>query len=120
MKKLQENRVLNKTIRSLTKNNIIDVFSEYGWNLVKDYLGRDDDFSFVRGSDRISVNTGLHGYDLIVFKDFSKNEYSSDYARYVGSSLKGLIADLKDIDQLQDTDFEKYQTPRLFYEDTQS
>lgn len=113
MKKLKENRFYRD--EALNSKNIVTVFETFGWKENRDWLGRDDDLTFIKGPSRVSFN--LHpnsGYDFVYYKDFEPNEYSADYMIYSGRNLKELENDVRDFDNLKDTDFLKYKAPQLF------
>ena len=113
MRRLHENRFYRDD--ALTPENITTIFEAFGWTSIRDWMGRDDDLTFVKGSDRISFDYNPRaGYDFIYYKDFDKNEYSSDYMMYAGVNCAELENDCRDFDKLQATDFLKYKTPQLF------
>ena len=113
MRRLRENRFYRD--EALTPENITTIFEAFGWTCVRDWIGRDDDLTFVKGSDRISFDYNPRaGYDFIYYKDFDKNEYSSDYMMYAGVNCSELENDCRDFDKLQATDFLKYKAPQLF------
>lgn len=113
MRRLHENRFYRDD--ALTPENITTIFEAFGWTSIRDWMGRDDDLTFVKGSDRISFDYNPRaGYDFIYYKDFDKNEYSSDYMMYAGVNCAELENDCRDFDKLQATDFLKYKAPQLF------
>lgn len=107
MKKLNENRFYRD--ENLTPENIVKAFNLAGWQEIRDWIGRDDDLTFVKGPSRISFNTVTNsGYNFTYYKDFESNEYSSDYIIYSGRNLKELEIDIEDFNNLKDKDFLKH------------
>ena len=112
MKKLIENRFYRD--ENLTSENIVNVFNLAGWRETRDWIGRDDDLTFVKGPSRISFNIVTNsGYNFTYYKDFESNEYSADYIIYSGGNLKELEKDIEDFNNLDGKDFLKYKAPGL-------
>lgn len=111
---LKENRFYKDP--ELTSENIINVFNSFGWKKIRDWEGRDDDLTFVKGADRISFNIEpTHGYSFTYYKDFESDNYASDYVMYAGVNLKNLKSDCRDFDNLKSKDFTKHKPVNYFF-----
>lgn len=111
---LKENRFYKDP--ELTSENIVNVFNSFGWKETRDWEGRDDDLTFVKGAARISFNIEPgHGYSFTYYKDFESDNYSSDYVMYAGVNLKNLKSDCRDFDNLKSKDFTKHKPANYFF-----
>lgn len=112
MRVLKENRFHRD--EALVPENIIKIFEAFGWTENRDWLGRDDDLTFIKGPDRVSFNLNPRaGYDFILYKNFEKDEYSADYMMYSGVNCSELENDCRDFDNLTAKDYLKYQAPKF-------
>lgn len=112
---LKENRFYRDD--ALIPENIIAVFEAFGWKESRDWLGRDDDLTFIKGPDRISFNLNPRaGYDFILYKNFERNEYGADYVMYSGVNCSELENDCRDFDNLTSKDYLKYQKSKLLFD----
>lgn len=111
-KRLIENRFYKD--ENLTSVNIVKAFNLAGWQEVRDWIGRDDDLTFIKGPSRISFNiVSNSGYNFTYYKDFEPKEYSADYIIYSGRNLKELEMDIEDFNNLEAKDFLKYKAPEF-------
>lgn len=111
-KRLIENRFYKD--EKLTSENIIKAFSLAGWQETRDWIGRDDDLTFIKGPSRISFNIVPNsGYDFVYYKNFEPKEYTADYIIYSGRNLKELEMDIEDFNNLEAKDFLKYKAPEF-------
>lgn len=111
-KRLIENRFYKD--ENLTSENIAKAFNLAGWQETRDWIGRDDDLTFIKGPSRISFNIVTNsGYNFTYYKDFEPKEYSADYIIYSGRNLKELEMDIEDFNNLEAKDFLKYKAPEF-------
>lgn len=109
-KRLIENRFYRD--ENLTSENIVKAFNLAGWQETRDWIGRDDDLTFIKGPSRISFSIVTNsGYNFTYYKDFEPKEYSADYIIYSGRNLKELEMDIEDFNNLDAKDFLKYKAP---------
>lgn len=111
-KRLIENRFYKD--ENLTSENIIKAFNLAGWQETRDWLGRDDDLTFIKSPSRISFDIVPNsGYNFTYYKDFEPKEYAADYIIYSGRNLKELETDIEDFNNLEAKDFLKYKAPEF-------
>lgn len=111
-KRLIENRFYRD--ENLTSENIVKAFNLAGWQETRDWIGRDDDLTFIKGPSRISFSIVTNsGYNFTYYKDFEPKEYSADYIIYSGRNLKELEMDIEDFNNLEAKDFLRYKAPEF-------
>ena len=111
-KRLIENRFYRD--ENLTSENIVKAFNLAGWQETRDWIGRDDDLTFIKGPSRISFSIVTNsGYNFTYYKDFEPKEYSADYIIYSGRNLKELEMDIEDFNNLEAKDFLRYKVPEF-------